>query len=633
MAAGDAQALTLQLLGLARELGATAGEVEEAIEGRRNPASLLWRSLEASDGWLLVIDNADDPRVLQVGDQPVAGGNGWLRPTTSGLLLVTSRVSGSPEWGRHVTVHRLNALSVEDGARMLLDLAPEAGGTAEARALSARLGGLALALRHAGMHLAMTFAAEREFAVYREALDGRGHQLMNESTEARSNIATTWELSLDLLESQGFPHARALLGVFSCFAAPSPIPAFLFDHEQLSAVCGDRGISGVIGGLTALHSVGMVEGTVTPDNALNGVIVHPLVAETTRHKLSGETLGRETATVAVRLVSGAAGGLGVDRSTDWPRWKQLPEHLRRFWMVISEDLDETGMRSLAEASAICAVGLTYGGAYHVALDLMEVALAGTENRLPADDPVVLELRHRHASAYMFLGLTVDAEREFRQLLEDRTRVLGPDHPKTLTMRHNLARVLADQGRLAEAQHEFSETYESKVRVLGPDDPDTLATRYEAARVLLVQGKASEAEQEHRSIYEVKVRVLGPEHPDTLVSRHEIPKTLLAQGRAVEAERELRELYDLRVRLLGPDHPHVMTTGHEMARAFAEQGRHEEAERQYRTVLEARRRVLGAENKYTLVTEEALSTLLRRPAGPTSENERDASGPPRFDDRK
>jgi hypothetical protein len=42
----DAETVTARLLGLARELGASPGEVAEGLAGQRSPAEVLWRSLE-----------------------------------------------------------------------------------------------------------------------------------------------------------------------------------------------------------------------------------------------------------------------------------------------------------------------------------------------------------------------------------------------------------------------------------------------------------------------------------------------------------------------------------------------------------------------------------------------------------
>src|SRR5689334_1439798 len=64
VAIADAGSVTSALLGLARKLGAPDGEVAEALAGRVNPSDVLWPRLEAAPGWVLVLDNADEPAVL-----------------------------------------------------------------------------------------------------------------------------------------------------------------------------------------------------------------------------------------------------------------------------------------------------------------------------------------------------------------------------------------------------------------------------------------------------------------------------------------------------------------------------------------------------------------------------------------
>ncbi|MEU1728351.1 hypothetical protein ACNF49_40620 [Actinomadura sp. ATCC 39365] len=65
--------MTSCLLALAAELGASATEIEEARTGRRDAADVLWRRLEERTGWLLVLDNADDPATLEVAGAGAAG--------------------------------------------------------------------------------------------------------------------------------------------------------------------------------------------------------------------------------------------------------------------------------------------------------------------------------------------------------------------------------------------------------------------------------------------------------------------------------------------------------------------------------------------------------------------------------
>lgn len=204
---GDANAVTGALMDLAGALGAARGEVAEALSGRGNPADLLWRFLETRSGWLLVFDNADDLDMLTVSGLRASEGAGWIRPTTAGLVLVTSRVGDPRSWGRHVTAHVIGCLDAAEGAQVLVDLAPGAGLAGDAAKLSARLGGLPLALHHAGLYLSSDFAALRTFTGYNDALDDRFGDLMGRGSAAddRAIVTSTWELSLDALEKTDGP--------------------------------------------------------------------------------------------------------------------------------------------------------------------------------------------------------------------------------------------------------------------------------------------------------------------------------------------------------------------------------------------------------------------------------------------
>lgn len=152
--AGDSVLLAQLLLGLARELGASTGQVKEALAGRLNPSDVLWSQLEQSPGWTLLLDNADDLATLAVGGRGVDSGSGWLRSSQAGLMVVTSRMGDQTVWGPVVAMHRLGPLGDKEGALVLMDLAPRAGDEHAAQRLSARLGGLPLALHHAGSYLA-----------------------------------------------------------------------------------------------------------------------------------------------------------------------------------------------------------------------------------------------------------------------------------------------------------------------------------------------------------------------------------------------------------------------------------------------------------------------------------------------
>ena len=111
--------------------------------------------------------------------------------------------------------------------------------------------------------------------------------------------------------------------------------------------------------------------------------------------------------------------------------------------------------------------------------------------------------------------------QYRDVLADRQRVLGPDHPDTLIARHALARMLGLQRRYAEAEQLCREVLADRRRVLGDDHPDTLTSRDTLAWLAARQGRRAEAEELYRQVLADRSRVLGADHPDTQATRDEL----------------------------------------------------------------------------------------------------------------
>ncbi|MFS8202632.1 tetratricopeptide repeat protein [Streptomyces sp. CWNU-52B] len=622
----DASSLTSALLGLAQALGADAAQVERARAGRVDPCDVVWPVLETDPGWVLVIDNADDVRALAVAGRPVRDGNGWVRSTRAGLVMVTTRDADPRHWGRGAEVHRVGWLPEADGASVLLDLAPEAGTPAEAEGLSFRLGGLALALHHAGSQLSSPFSQERTFTGYLRAL-GTGFPalLASGGLDDREVVTSTWELSLDQLADAGFEQARGLLGVLVWFAGAVPIPVAGLDHQVLGRVCGEQGVAGVGVGLEALLSAGLIENRLAPGEtpagqaAGGGVMVHPLVAETTRHRLKVSDAAGVAAAVAVELLAVATDELDMGRPQDWPVWTAWLPHLEEFLTYASPFLEHSSLATLATSSRNAVAALTWAGSYPAALELAKAGERHTQ-RLDQDHIAAIDLRYWQAAAHRFLGDVAEAEPLFREVLQVQERVRGSDHPDTLTTRHDIARVVAERGDTAEAERLFREVLQVRERVLGSDHPNTLSTRHEIARMVARRGDTAESERLHRGVLQVRERVLGSDHPDTLTTRYDIARVVAERGDTAEAERLFREVLQARERVLGSDHPNTLNTRHDIAWVVARRGDTAEAERLYREVLQARERVLGSDHPNTLNTRHDIAWVVAE-RGDTAEAER------------
>ncbi|MEV0941771.1 AAA family ATPase [Micromonospora wenchangensis] len=223
-----------------RDLGASAADIRAAWSGEASGPDLLWRLLDACEQpWMLVIDNADDPRVLAAAGRRTADGTGWLRKARhrTGMVVVTSRDGHVASWGGWLAVRHLTPLTPDAGADMLLDLAGRAKGNRRAAThLAARLGGLPLAIRSAGLLLAEARPNDpvRDIDGYLTALTNRFEATQpqpasGDPPDPREVVSATFGLSLDMLAARGVGQALPMLCLLSCFG-PAPVPRlFLTD--------------------------------------------------------------------------------------------------------------------------------------------------------------------------------------------------------------------------------------------------------------------------------------------------------------------------------------------------------------------------------------------------------------------
>lgn len=631
VSAADPSSLTSAMVTVARQLDASGADLDAIAAGRPDAPDRLWALLDgARRRWLLILDNADEPEVLARPVRPagapaaadaagsVRDGNGWVRPSQHGLVVVTSRDASASTWGRHARVINLEPLDELDAARVLLDWAPDAGSEPDARNLASRLGRLPLALGLAGSYLHSDVALRTSFPGYQRSLDD--HQAArlllgdpSAGTDQRTIVIRTWEVSLDALARRNVPQARALLRLLSCYAASTPIPLDLLDPQRLvpllASSCGATPATAeweLETGLGHLRRLRLIE-TRAPSSSERALSVHPVIADTNRAHLEAETSRSLVQQTSVDLVVQDASVLKHDEPVHWPRYHLLAPHLAALLKTTAPHLDDSYLGNLVTATAWVAAALDRSGALAAAERLSRSAFAV----LPAlddDDPASLLLRHILAWETAIQGRPAEAEIMYRDVFARRQRILGPDHPETLQSRHELAWVTTIQGRPAEAEAMYRTVLDRRVQVLGNEHPETLITRHELAWAIASQGRGDEAEAILHDVAEARTRVLGPEHPRTVACRHELAWAIAVQGRWDEAEAVYRQALSVRRRILGVEHHETLTTEHELAWTIAMQGRHREAIAAYEAVLTARRDVLGSEHPDTVTTKRTLENL-------------------------
>ena len=583
------------LTAVARQLG-EAGDVNAIARDEAGAADRFWRLLEnASSEWLLVFDEADDPRVLAAGGSPagVQDLTGWVRSSARGLALVTSREADPRMW-EAARLLRVGELLEADAAAMLLALAPAAGEEREARALARRLGRHPLSLRLAGSFLHSQAAQGATFAAYERTLDEQERADLRERPgrhvpAVSVPAARALELSLGGLAQQGIPQTRPVLQVASCYA-PAPIPVGLLNARSLTetGLLADSGDPSPIAEGRAQEALRELQITGILEPADGGVALHAVIIEAGRASMGGPGLASARIRhAAIELIHGCTAKLPYEDPESWPQYLLLGPHLLCLLDIPAGEVDREHLGLLIETTARATGAFNISGMSRAGIILGERALARS-GPLGAEHRAVLRVRHAMTWAVAYHGDLSTAEAWYRENLQTQLRVLGPEDHDVLFSRHELAWVAACRGDWATAEVSYREVLDDSVRILGPDDPGTLLTRHELGWSIANQERSrlGEAREILDAVLSDRRRVLGAEHPRTLATLHELAWISAQEGQWEQAEAAYRELLVLRVRVLGEDHQDTMVIRHELAWVAARRGRTAEAESRYTDVLDS-----------------------------------------------
>jgi len=617
--ASGSQEIMTDMLEVAAELGAPESALDDAREGRRIPSDLVWSYLQASRKWVLVIDNADAPELLARDQRSVAEGTGWVRPSNSGLTVVTSRRTDEEVWGASSRIHALSVLNDVDGAQVLLDLAPTAGSVTDAQGLSARLGGMPLALHLAGHHISDPLTVVHTFAAYTRELERRFSVLLAEpgtrphEADRKRAVTTTWDISLDDLNTRGYRQVHGVLQVISCFAPATPIPLALLTEDVISdqvQLTDDATRREVLDeSIRGLRSVGLIDLDSLPatgEERMRTLLIHPLVAETTLRKMSAAELQVVLAR-ATQATAALIGGLQPQEPETWPLWRAMAPHLG----TLLDQAAENEIRATLIGSVNqLAWALCESGDYSVAEDVLRRAIT-VGDELGSLHPDVLAAHHCLGGVLREMQRPEDAFVEYREALAGRESVYGLEHVETLATRGNLAGSLWDLGRLEEAEQEYRAVLTARQRVLGAGHEATMVTRHNLAGVLRSRGQLDDAAHEFNIALRAEVDSLGADPPVTLSTRHNIARVLAEKGEHQAAEGAYREVLGDRARVLGDLHPATLQTRESLAELLAATGRTEEALTEYSDLLSGQTSVLGSLHSDTRRTRQAIRDLTGR----------------------
>ncbi|UQA93328.1 tetratricopeptide repeat protein [Streptomyces halobius] len=633
------------MLAVAADRGATPQEVQAAQEGRRAAADLVWQHLDASpEPWLLVLDNADDPKLLR---------DGWLRRSARGTVVVTSRQAVDPAWmAVRARLHRVDVLPALEAARLLHDLAPGEQQPEAALRLAERLGCHPLALTLAGGFLSQQLLESWTVEEYLERLEENPVSLLDRGAGleggARQRLSLTWQLSLDALAERGVPEAMATLRLLSCFA-DTPVPLLLLAPTALLAVqvpgLSAERIEAGLHGLISASLVDLIEvSTGQGRSRTRCVKAHGLLLETVAAALptdEREQLTEAAAKLVSRSVREASGestlvephllGLLASDSADEElldaarqirtahdgagRWSDAV-HLAAGIAQHSERHRTTDpVTAVADAIALGKI-LYQGDGLSSAVTVLRDAL-DRAGQIAEQAPLLLADAYAHtALAKAMLSEFAEAYELALRAAEIRERVLGATHADTADIIREQVGYLYTMGRFGEALALSRELIDLLPRLHGAHREEiatrSLLMRAAVMREALTAFRAAdqvqddeiamltwaEAEERAQEALQAYIRHFGSTHIRTAAARSNLALVMGERGDKDSATDELRRVLASRSAELGEEHPFTIETAADLARLLGLSGAKAEAaqlaQRSYGDAL----RILGPEHRIT-----------------------------------
>ncbi|MFE5595994.1 tetratricopeptide repeat protein, partial [Streptomyces sp. NPDC056549] len=464
--ASDPASLRAGMLAVAADRGATDAELLGARAGLRPAADLVWQYLDASDQpWLLVLDNADTPAILRDG--------GWLRTSPTGTVVITTRQAAT-HWWPDAELLQFGVLPREDAALVLQDLAPDTGSIEEAAQVADRLGHLPLALTLAGGFLAHQTNNPWNLTDYQHRLDHATGSHPTDldrdetATDSPQLLSSTWQLSLDALNTQGHPESTALLRLLACLAG-DPLPIAVLAGAELGTELHPSRVESALRGLLDHSLTELVPGS------MRCLRVHGILLDSVARATPTDQR-EQSAKTAARLLRAVLPEV-PERGEQDPMVTLLAPHVIALLQRVT---GWSAAPSLVEDAADCALRLViavhrsgdYASAHTLANKALELAVRG----LPTDNVLVLRLRMRVGRALFRLGRFEESETVHQEALDECERTLGPEAPDTLEACLRLALVMPNRGRLQEAMDLKRRAAQGREEAFGRSHPLTLIAR-------------------------------------------------------------------------------------------------------------------------------------------------------------
>jgi tetratricopeptide (TPR) repeat protein len=571
-------------LAVAKTLGSSAESVEESLRVLAN----------TKEHWLLILDNADDPRYDYAR---------YLPSGTHGAVLMTSRI---PECVRYSTspAEKLEGLDGELSTQLFLKaaLVPEESWQSwitQAQGIVRLLGAHTLALIQAGAYIAEGYCRLDQYLERYQRQRKRLLEHYPEQEQSRyRHVYATFEASIDVLGSSGNEAGRDALDLLAilCTLQSSVLPLQVFAEAWAGAKERLKAKGTVIGNTyrlgqrhasqlpefidgqanewddyrlnkasTLLTSLSLVTRHRLDD--LDGLSMHPLT-----HAWAKDRLGREqqqTAWVRVGCL------LALSSSGGWRQGWQVHEkllrpHLQAFLLPSVDAMLMFGPPGMMVPILLeCGWALSRmreDGQVESLLDGIYGVLRITPSN-PSQEH--LDLWNLAARNMGHMGHARQAVALFEHVVKVRETTLAETHSKRLDSQHELASAYLNNRQITKAVALLEHIVKVEETTLTETHSDRLASQHELASAYNSNGQTTKAVALLEHVVKVQETTLAETHPDRLLSQHELANAYRMNEQITKAVALLEHVVKVEETTLTETHPDRLASQHALASAYRE----------------------------------------------------------------
>ena len=569
-----------------------------------------WLSDGENGPWVLILDNADDARVLLDLQEDNTARNvapakrrltDYIPQVPHGVVLVTTRdrTSGWALTGDYSTPIKVESMDPLESLELLKVKLPVESGS-EAMELIMELEHLPLAISQAGAYIrerAPLMTIPKYLAEFRKSQDNQttllnsNHADLRRDGEVPNAVITSWQLSFDHIR-ETYPKAGDLLSLMSFFNRQA-IPQFLVQGGY-----DDLAFCEVISPLLNFSLV-------RADNTGQMFELHRLVQIATRHWIERDGSTQKWIDCAIDRMAEKFPQFSYQRH-NWAACETLISHVEE---VLG---NEPGSEQHQLESANLLTNSSWylierKGDYLLAEERSKNALAIQRNILAAGDDNILNTLSVISYAYVRQHQYQKAEELQVEILEQRINDWGETDKRTQTAMNNLAQAYT-------ALHKYEMAEELLSRVLGLEarpsgHAHSCVVKINMADLKIKQGDFQTAETLSLDVLERVTTMFGSDHVDVIDARKILSKAYSGQERYVEAEKLVLENLSKCRRVFGERHQETLSVAQSLALCYLHEGKLVEAESQCRECLGFMREILGPQHQETLGTEVLLGSIL------------------------